>query len=81
MAQYEQAQDYSSYKCKDNEKGLSKLCNGAANFELFYISFLSFLYNSFYLFFKLVSLVPLSYAAIRCKALKNQRASYQVKMC
>jgi hypothetical protein len=57
-----------------DELGHSKLCNGASNFQLFYISpfFSLFLYNSFSLFLNyLLSLAPLSYTATRCKALRK----------
>jgi hypothetical protein len=57
IAQEDQAQDCSNYECTDDELGLSKLCNGAANFQLFYISFsfLScFLIQLFFSFFETI---------------------------
>jgi hypothetical protein len=48
-AQYDQAQDCSNYECTKYELGLSKLCIGAANFQLFCISF--FFNTTLFLFF------------------------------
>jgi hypothetical protein len=49
IAQYDQAQDCSNYEWTKDELGISKLCNGAANFQLFY---LSFSFHSYFLLFK-----------------------------
>jgi hypothetical protein len=49
IAQYDQAQDCSNYECTNYELGLSKLCNGAANFQLFCISL--FFNTTLFLFF------------------------------
>jgi hypothetical protein len=50
IAQYDQAQDCSNYECTNYELGLSKLCKGAANFQLFWIFFFN---TTLFLFFSL----------------------------
>jgi hypothetical protein len=62
IAQYDQAQDCSTYECTNYELGLSKLCNGAANFQLFCIFFFETICYLSLLFF---------YMATRSKALRK----------